>query len=370
MICPAAHGGPRAGRRARHPSPCRTRPRDRRGRDAGGSGAACWRSCGGDPLGLRRGRRSPQRRQVDAGQLDRRGRRSRSISDKPQTTRRAIRGVVNGELEGERWQLVLVDLPGVQRPRDALTERMQRRVERELSDCDAALFVLNGAERIGGGDRFIASALGRRRCPSSPPLNKVDLLAPRPRRIARHARTWSGGRRPARDLPGARPRRARRRDLVERLARLLPEGPLLYPDDVRSATSRSRRRWRSWSASRRWPARARRCRTRSRLRCRRSSGRDDLTARQGGDLGRDRVAERNPGRKARQHGARDRDGRAQGDGDDVGPARVPGPDRSSAPWMAPRRGRCSTGSASRDSLCTRSLAGPADRPPGGPRSPP
>ena len=51
------------------------------------------------------------------------------VSDKPQTTRRAIRGVVTGP---DRFQLVLTDLPGVQRPRDALTERMQRRVESEL----------------------------------------------------------------------------------------------------------------------------------------------------------------------------------------------------------------------------------------------
>ena len=47
------------------------------------------------------------------------------VSDKPQTTRREIRGVATGA----DWQLVLVDLPGVQRPRDPLTERMQRRVE-------------------------------------------------------------------------------------------------------------------------------------------------------------------------------------------------------------------------------------------------
>ena len=57
------------------------------------------------------------------------------VSDKPQTTRRAIRGIATGE----DWQLVLVDLPGVQRPRDALTERMQRRVERELED-DGSIF--------------------------------------------------------------------------------------------------------------------------------------------------------------------------------------------------------------------------------------
>ena len=49
------------------------------------------------------------------------------VSDKPQTTRRAVRGVATGE----DWQLVLVDLPGVQRPRDELTTRMQRRVDRK-----------------------------------------------------------------------------------------------------------------------------------------------------------------------------------------------------------------------------------------------
>ena len=52
------------------------------------------------------------------------------VSDKPQTTRRAIRGVVTAP---DRFQLVLTDLPGVQRPRDALTQRMQRRVEPELA---------------------------------------------------------------------------------------------------------------------------------------------------------------------------------------------------------------------------------------------
>ena len=99
-----------------------------------------------------------------------------AVSDKSQTTRRAIRGIVNGEHEGERFQLVLVDLPGFQHPRDALTERMQRRVERELADCDAALFVLNGAERSAGGDRFIARTLRGAGVPVVAVVNKADLL--------------------------------------------------------------------------------------------------------------------------------------------------------------------------------------------------
>jgi GTP-binding protein Era len=95
------------------------------------------------------------------------------VSDKPQTTRRAIRGVANGP----DWQLVLVDLPGVQRPRDALTERMQHRVEHELADADGCLLVVNAMQGIGPGDRFIASLLrpvAERGMPVSIAVNKVD----------------------------------------------------------------------------------------------------------------------------------------------------------------------------------------------------
>ena len=90
------------------------------------------------------------------------GRKVAIVSDKPQTTRRAIRGVATrGHV-----QMVLTDLPGVQRPRDELTRRMQHRVEQELGEADAALFVVNGDQGVGGpGDRFIAEALGSARIP-------------------------------------------------------------------------------------------------------------------------------------------------------------------------------------------------------------
>jgi GTPase len=93
------------------------------------------------------------------------------VSDKPQTTRRAIRGVATGP----DWQLVLVDLPGVQRPRDALTERMQRRVERELAEADGCLFVVNAQQGVGPGDRFIAGLLAATPVPVVIAVNKVDL---------------------------------------------------------------------------------------------------------------------------------------------------------------------------------------------------
>jgi GTP-binding protein Era len=94
------------------------------------------------------------------------------VSDKPQTTRRAIRAVATGH----DWQLVLVDLPGVQRPRDALTERMQRRVERELADADGCLLVVNAEQGIGPGDRFIAELLRGARVPIVLAINKVDRV--------------------------------------------------------------------------------------------------------------------------------------------------------------------------------------------------
>ena len=95
------------------------------------------------------------------------------VSDRPQTTRRAVRGVATGA----DWQLVLVDLPGVQRPRDALTQRMARRVNLELADADAALMLLNGEEGVGPGDRYIAAALAQAPGPVTVAVNKVDRLS-------------------------------------------------------------------------------------------------------------------------------------------------------------------------------------------------
>jgi GTP-binding protein Era len=94
------------------------------------------------------------------------------VSDRPQTTRRAIRGV----LSSGDCQMVLVDLPGVQRPRDALTERMAGRVQQELDDSDAVLLILNGEEGVGAGDRFIARALAGASAPVTVAVNKVDRL--------------------------------------------------------------------------------------------------------------------------------------------------------------------------------------------------
>ena len=153
------------------------------------------------------------------------GRKIAIVSDKPQTTRRAIRGV----LTGDDLQVVLVDLPGVQRPRDALTQRMQSRVERELADDDAVLFVVNGEEGIGPGDQFIAGVLRKASVPVIIAINKTDRLSKGETVEVLQAAANLGI---AEDIyPIAAKTGAGVRPLVERLGELMPESPFLYPAD-------------------------------------------------------------------------------------------------------------------------------------------
>jgi GTP-binding protein Era len=157
-------------------------------------------------------------------------------SDKPQTTRRAIRGIATGQRDGDGWQLVLVDLPGVQSPRDVLTERMQRRVEHELVESDVALFVLNGAQRSGGGDRFIAEALAKASLPVVVAVNKVDVLS---RGQTAAALVQAAGLEEAgvdvREIVPVSALKGSGVDVLrEALAGLLPEGPFYFPEDQHS----------------------------------------------------------------------------------------------------------------------------------------
>jgi GTP-binding protein Era len=153
------------------------------------------------------------------------GRKVAIVSDKPQTTRRAIRGVATTD----DAQLVVVDLPGVQRPRDALTGRMQRRVELELSESDVALVVLNGAQGVGPGDRWIAALLARAALPVVVAVNKVDQLS---RAQTLEVLQAAAGLEVGEDVfPVSARTGAGVRPLVEHLVGLLPEGPFLFPPE-------------------------------------------------------------------------------------------------------------------------------------------
>jgi GTP-binding protein Era len=153
------------------------------------------------------------------------------VSDKPQTTRRRIFGVANGP----DYQLVVADLPGFQRPRDPLTEHMQRTVDASFEDVDAVLFVLDARDRIGAGDRFIAQRVFALGVPVVIALNKVDRL--KPGHIATQMQTGSQ----LGDFHALHPVSAKTGDgvteLREELVGLLPEGPAYFPPEQRTDLS-------------------------------------------------------------------------------------------------------------------------------------
>ncbi len=155
------------------------------------------------------------------------------VSDRPQTTRRAVRGVATGP----DWQLVLIDLPGVQRPRDALTQRMARRVTLELADADAALMLLNGEEGVGPGDRYIAASLAEAQRPVTVAVNKVDRLSKE-----RQAQALLDAAAIAPPAAEVFPISARSgvgvTALVEHLVSQLPDSPFLYESAQRSDMAR------------------------------------------------------------------------------------------------------------------------------------
>jgi GTPase len=150
------------------------------------------------------------------------------VSDKPQTTRRRIFGIANGD----NSQLVLVDLPGFQRPLDALTEHMQRTVDAAFEDIDAVLFVLSARERIGAGDRFIASRVFSLGVPVVIALNKVDRLKPA------HIATQIDAASRLGDFHALHPVSAKTGEGIEalrqELVELLPEGTPYFPREQRT----------------------------------------------------------------------------------------------------------------------------------------
>jgi GTP-binding protein Era len=141
----------------------------------------------------------------------------------PNTTRRRIFGVANGD----DWQLVLVDLPGFQRPMDPLTERMQETVDGSFEDVDAVLFVLSARDRIGAGDKFVARRVFSLGVPVVIALNKIDRL--------KHGHVASQMKVAAAlgDFHALHPVSAKVRDGIAELrgdlVHLLPEGPALFP---------------------------------------------------------------------------------------------------------------------------------------------
>jgi GTP-binding protein Era len=149
------------------------------------------------------------------------------VSDKPQTTRTQVRGVLNGVAGDPDVQLVFVDTPGIHKPRTLLGERLNDAATGAIGDVDVVCLVVDATAPIGPGDRFVASQVPR---DAVVVVNKVDVASP-DEVLAQLARAAD-----QLDLDQYFPVSARTGDgvpeLVAHLVDRLPEGPQYYPDDM------------------------------------------------------------------------------------------------------------------------------------------
>jgi GTP-binding protein Era len=151
-------------------------------------------------------------------------------SDKPQTTRTVVRGIVHRP----DAQLILVDTPGLHRPRTLLGERLNDLVRTTWAEVDAVAVCFPSDEKIGPGDRFIVTELAKvRRTIKLAIATKTDLATPE--RIGQHLLDIQAlGQETGTDWAEIVPVSAVAGDQVslleDLLVGLLPEGPQLYPD--------------------------------------------------------------------------------------------------------------------------------------------
>jgi GTPase len=158
------------------------------------------------------------------------GRKVAITSSRPQTTRRTLRGIVNLE----NAQLILVDTPGLHRPRTLLGERLNDQVRETWSDVDVIALCIPAGEEIGPGDRFIAKEI------SEVARTKLVCIVTKADTVTREAlaeqllavaalgaeieREWAA------IVPVSAVQGSNVRELIDVLADLMPEGPRLYPE--------------------------------------------------------------------------------------------------------------------------------------------
>ena len=146
------------------------------------------------------------------------------VSDKPQTTRSAVRGV----LHRPEGQIVLVDTPGLHKPRTLLGQRLNDLVRGTLAEVDLVLQLVDAAAGVGVGDRFLAAELAKVATPKLCVVNKMDAASKAKVAAALQAAATLG------DYAEIVPVSARSGEqldlLVELVLRHLPEGRPLYPE--------------------------------------------------------------------------------------------------------------------------------------------
>ncbi len=155
------------------------------------------------------------------------GRKVAITSTRPQTTRNRIRGVV----DGPDYQIVLIDTPGVHKPRTSLGNRLNTLVYRTLADADGIVFVIDATAPIGPGDRLVAERLKSSGSPVVVAVNKIDA-APRDEIASQlaEAAEWDFGA----YVPISALGTENLAPLLDELVTILPEGQPFFPPGVGS----------------------------------------------------------------------------------------------------------------------------------------
>jgi GTP-binding protein Era len=149
------------------------------------------------------------------------------VSDKPQTTRNRIVGILNEPC----GQVVFFDLPGVHKPLHGMNRRMMQEVRSALDEVDLVLHLVDASVPWGGGEGFLFGLLEPVACPVLGVLTKIDLVRPK-EKVLPLISDYMARRPGATVVPIAAPEGDGLEDLMAELYTALPEGPPLYPTDL------------------------------------------------------------------------------------------------------------------------------------------
>ncbi|CAH1204366.1 MULTISPECIES: GTPase Era [Paenibacillus] len=147
------------------------------------------------------------------------------MSDKPQTTRNKIHGVYTSD----NGQIVFLDTPGIHKPTSKLGDYMSKVAHGTLGEVDAVLFLVDVADGIGGGDRYIIEQLKHIETPVILVLNKIDLV--QPEALLAIITNYKDLYNFAEIVPVSALKGNNVTTLLEQIIRYLPEGPQYYPAD-------------------------------------------------------------------------------------------------------------------------------------------
>ncbi|MDQ0168587.1 MULTISPECIES: GTPase Era [Paenibacillus] len=147
------------------------------------------------------------------------------MSDKPQTTRNKIHGVYTSEQQ----QIVFLDTPGIHKRQSKLGDYMNQTALNTLHEVEAALFLIDASEGMGGGDRYIAEQLKNVRTPIILVMNKIDKVEPEALLplIEEYRKLHDF----AEIVPVSAKLGSNVNTLLEQISNYLPEGPQYYPED-------------------------------------------------------------------------------------------------------------------------------------------